>query len=185
MYTYFFKGNRMKIVLGISGTCWSPWWTSKMRSRLKTSRSWPIFSFVMWCIIYTYFFKGNPMKIVLGTSGTCWSSWVTSTIRSRSRTSRSLSIFFFLHVIHIYLFLKGKSVHVNHGGHHSLEVPKSILFLISLQKIGINDVLISLKKISIYDVSHDKRKYWSTSWCPRSRAHCWRPTWWPTSPGGS
>ena len=54
----------------------------------------------------------------------------------------------FRHVIHhLYLLLKGKSVQVHHGGQHSLEVPKTILFLISLKKIGINDVSHDIKNI--------------------------------------
>ena len=109
IYTYFLKGNQIKIVLGASGTCWSPWWMLTMRSRSRTSRSWSIFFFSYDTSFIPIFFKGNPMKIVLGTSGICWSPWWTSTSRSRSRTPRSWSIIF-CHVIHhLYLFFKGKS----------------------------------------------------------------------------
>ena len=87
--TYFLKGNRMRMDLGTSGTCWPPWWTSTMRSRASTSRSWSIFFFVMWYIIYTYFLNGNRMRMDLGTSGTYWPLWWTTTMMSRSSTSRS------------------------------------------------------------------------------------------------
>ena len=40
-------------------TCWPTWWTSTMRSRASTSKSWSIFFFVMWYIISTYFLKNT------------------------------------------------------------------------------------------------------------------------------
>ena len=86
---FFFKGNWVRIVLGTSGTCWSPW------SRSSTSRSWSIFFCHVIHHLYLFFLKGN--RIVLGTSSTWWYPWWTSIMRSRSRisrTSRSWSIFF-------------------------------------------------------------------------------------------
>ena len=107
----------------------SPWWTSTMRSRSRSSRSWSIFFSSCVTSFIPFFLKRNRMKIVLGTSRTCWSPWWTSTMRSRSLTSRSWSIFFLLScdTSFVPIFLQGKSnensfkclqdLFGNHGGH--------------------------------------------------------------------